>query len=189
MRKKARIDLLEIDEAQEKEPEAVKEREEEAPSETTVSYSRFFHWKFLLFVALPIFCALLVISAVTYFFLIGTETRIAKKQEAPGSVATSAPMVIEIGDLSSVVSDVSGQDRIIIFSLTLVTQPGKEMAISAEDAKIRAIAVQSAGEIPNAEILSAGGRESLKSKVQQYLEKEWGAGSVQAVYVTSWTVI
>ncbi|MCX7982207.1 MAG: hypothetical protein N2572_04760 [Syntrophales bacterium] len=190
MRKKARIDLLEIDEPKQREEESFKAEEGEAPSsEKKAFFKRFFHWKFFVFVLLPLFSFLGVLSAVTYVFLVLKEPPAVKKDEIKGAVAPTAPTLIELKDLSVVVSDSTGQDRVLLFSLVVMPAPGKEGNWSGEDLEMKALTIRIVRETPGSELLKPGGREEIKKRVYEYLEKERGDGSVHAVFVTSWTVI
>ncbi|HOJ52669.1 MAG TPA: hypothetical protein PLT64_09330 [Syntrophales bacterium] len=188
MRRKARIDLLEVEEKEAQELAEKERAEEEAPSLPKSTFlRRTFHWKFFLFVVLPVISLLLVIGGVTYLFLGKKEPRVAQKEKSP--VVSPTPALVELNHLSTVVPDAKGQDRVILFSLVLVPAPGKEALFSGEEIEMRAAIVRIVSESIFPDVLSASSREEVKRKVQEYLEKEKGAGSVHAVFITSWRVI
>jgi len=185
MRKKARIDVLDIQEPEELEEE-LPPREEEPTEEEPEAKSRLrsLNWKILIFIALSL-CVAAFATLSIYHFL----SQPKKVSERAATATPITPVLLEVKDLSCVVSDAAGNSRLLMFEVTIVPAPGKSLVWNVDSPELRSLIIQIVTESPLTELLTAQGREKVKERIRESLEHAQGSGSVNAVFITSWKLL
>ncbi len=187
MRKKARIDVLEIQEpiTPEGETPASEEHPEEEGSEERPR-RWFLNWKVLLLGALSLFfMGFVVVNG--YHLLVQAKKNVGAP--AAPTASTSPITLLELDGLSCVVDDGAGKFRLVKFGITIVPAPGKGVGWSTDNPELRSLVLRVVSETAYPDLFTVAGREEVKRRMMDTLDSEHGEGSIQAVFITSWMIL
>jgi len=109
--------------------------------------------------------------------------------ERAATATPVTPALLEVKNLSCVVSDPAGNDRLLMFELTIVPAPGKSLVWNVESPELRSLIIQIVTESSFTDLLTTQGREKVKERIRESLERAQGSGSVNAVFITSWKLL
>ncbi|MDD5167390.1 MAG: flagellar basal body-associated FliL family protein [Syntrophales bacterium] len=199
--KKAKIDVLDMADALEavSQPLDIDEphidlREESflAPQqeEEKPPWWRFlFTWKIAIFFVIPGLCLILAVVAVFVFFMSTAKSVPSVSQESKkGSIIVSQRGPVYFENLASVTNDLSGNKRLVLFSIAVV--PGKKVDPNLDaDRDIRIAATRVVSGMLFPELLNDKGREQVKKKIKSSIEALKGSDVVDSVFITSWTIL
>ena len=187
MRKKARIDVLEIQEPEVTESEPLSEEETEGVSEPEVRpRHRFFNWKIILLTVLSL-CVVIVLVIGSYY-LLAPEKKKMSPTVAP-AVPAPHPDLLELDGLSCVVNDDGGNLRMVLFGVTIVPAPGRGDVWNTDNPDLRSAVIRVVSETNFSELHTVSGRAGVKRRLMESLESEQGKVSINAIFITSWTIL
>jgi len=212
--KKAKIDVLDIADSLEENPEiqqeiqtelhslAVEEPQIDLQSESFLVAQeqeetparRFLTWKTLIIFGIPSFCLILaVVAALFYFLSPDKKAAPAASKEAKGRTvsAPGAPGAgpVYFDNLTAVINDSSGNQRLVMFGIAVAPGKGTSLNFSGSDQSVRFAASKVVCDLPFSDIMSDQGRDRAKKRIKAHVEYLKGSGMIETVWITSWTVL
>ncbi|MDQ5985837.1 MAG: hypothetical protein CSYNP_01554 [Syntrophus sp. SKADARSKE-3] len=135
---------------------------------------------------------LLAVTFVVYFVFIDKKPSQMAAKGSKESRATATGQVTEpvyIDNLTAVITDLSGKQRVVLFGIAAM--PGKGVApnYDGKDPDIRVAASKAVCSASFPELMNDKGRDQIKRKIKDAIEIVKGPGTVEHVYITSWTIL
>jgi flagellar basal body-associated protein FliL len=138
-------------------------------------------------------CVLLfVVAFVVYYVYIDkkpSQTAAKGSKESQATTAAHVPEPVYFDNLTAVISDLSGKQRVVLFGIAAIPGKGAVPNYDGKDQDIRVAASKAVCGAPFPELMNDKGREQIKRKIKDAIEIVKGPGMVENVYITSWTIL
>ncbi len=201
--KKAKIDVLDIADAYDEKPSDgmgaqrldIEEPQIDLESESFLVAQEeefpkksFLTWKTAIIFGIPAVCVLLIVVAVLVYYLVYDKKTASKDPKGVAPVmAIASPILYD--NLTAVVNDPSGKQRLVMFGIALKPGKGAGEKLGGSDQDIRIAASRIVGGAQFPDLMNEKGREQIKKKIKDHIENIKGAGVVESVWITSWTIL
>jgi flagellar basal body-associated protein FliL len=159
---------------------------EEAPKKW-----RFMTWKTFILLGIPSICLIVAIVVfLVYFFYDDKQPVFLTPKGTKGRPVTAEnvePFYLE--NLTAIVRDLSGKQRIVLFGVAFVPRKGVGLNLTGVDQDMRIAASRLVGAMSYSELMNDKGREQVKKAIKTTIEAVKGAGVIEGVWITSWTIL
>jgi flagellar basal body-associated protein FliL len=206
--KKAKIDVLDIADSFDEKPENTSDThglEIEEPQIDLQNESflvtqqdepepkrwRFLTWKVVLLFGVPSLCLILIAAAVLVYFLYYEKKPVPATAKDPKGkqmvIANTGPVYMD--NLSAVINDLSGKQRIVLFGLAMVPARGAGSNLAEGDQNMRMAASRIVSDMSFQDLTGERGREHVKRRIKAYVDGLKGSGVLENVWITSWIIL
>ena len=145
--------------------------------------------KRVLVFGVPLLLLLMVAASVYYFVFYDGKSAVETAKKQTTAAAPAVIISVDFPNLRTVVNDAQGKQHVLLFGFAVSL--GKEISpnLTAEDRELRSAVAHMVGGMPYSELLHDKGREQIKKRIKAHIEEQKGTGSINDVWITSWTLL